>query len=961
MQPALERLAIRLRESGDQWGSVLEQWYREQWEAALRQGSSPDSASVFEILPGERVPEARTLLSRLDQSYRALRDSHSHNGAEATLPLRQDDTARPPSGVGSNPGLELTADMMSTPPDSVGSVGSGFEVTTDFGGRSKTVVRRGKSPRPLPAQIGSYRIESELGRGGMGVVYLARQEGIDRPVALKMILDADLAGPERLSRFQTEAQAIGRFQHENIVRVYEFGEHDGAPYFSLEYIDGPSLAERCRDEVVAPQDAARLMAHVARGVEYAHQRGVVHRDLKPANVLLTRDGVPKITDFGLAKRLDADSELSRDGAVLGTPSYMAPEQARGAREVGRAADVYGLGAMLYSVLTGRAPFVGASATDTVLEVIHRDPVGPRQLQPTIPLDLETICLKCLHKEPERRYPSAAAVADDLDHFLAGEPISARPVSRGERVWRWCQRNPRVAIPSLAAGLLALTLMIGGPLAAGLIFQQKQAIGQARDRAEENAKRAHQMQVKAEANAVTAREAEAEATAQKVLAEKNSDAAQTQQKLAVDTLKMLVFEVQRQLQDRPRLQDLRRQLLQTARDGLELMEKEGGPPVARNMIAAATYRRLGDLNLDTGRTEAALRDYQHCLSIMESLHEQGQLPNREHNLSTIHDLLATALKEAGNFSEAERHLQKTLEIRQAWLAEKPDFFIEQNVAATLGDLGSVCLRAGKVDEARQWYQRAAELRKKFVDAKPNSLDAHLEWIGARWSLAKIAFQSRQWEESLQGFQSISASLKRLAEQTDSQSVAWNVALSEMDLGLFHLYRDQLPEADQHYADAVQRLESLSAEDPENIRLKENLADALYGLGVVRKRSGQSDPAGEQFQRALVIRREAAEIDPESLIRGAKLALTLARTGDAATAVWQAEKLLPRASGNSRTLYDLAGVFAQASEGQSAETVTAYLTQSRKLLDQAIAAGYARQMDLELDPDLEPLRSNSANPQ
>jgi hypothetical protein len=273
--------------------------------------------------------------------------------------------------------------------------------------------------------VPGYEILGELGRGGMGVVYKARQLCLNRVVALKMILAGSHAGPGATARFLREAETVARLKHPNVVQVHEFGTHEGKPYFSLEYLEGGSLADHLKGEPQPPAQAAQMVQTLARAVQTAHEQGIVHRDLKPANVLLATDGTLKITDFGLAKQ--GDSGMTATGEVLGTPSYMAPEQAEGTPKlVGAASDVYALGAILYELLTGRPPFKGASAWDTIQLVVGTEPVPPSRLQPKMPRDLETVCLKCLEKEPARRYATAADLAEDLRRFQAGEPIQARP-------------------------------------------------------------------------------------------------------------------------------------------------------------------------------------------------------------------------------------------------------------------------------------------------------------------------------------------------------------------------------------------------------------------------------------------------------------------------------------------------------------------------------------------------------
>jgi WD40 repeat protein len=345
-------------------------------------------------------------------------------------------------------------------------------------GRS-TIASRDTPPRPTgpreeaPPEVVGFEILGLLGRGGMGVVYKARQTGLNRLVALKMIPAGAGASPQTQARFRAEAVAAGRLQHPHIVQIHHIGEHRGQPYFSLELVEGGTLDQKLAGQPQPARDAAHLVETLARAVHHAHRHGIIHRDLKPANILLSADGTPKISDFGLAKSLEEDGNQTRTGTILGTPGYMAPEQASGSLSaVGPAADIYALGVILYEMLTGRPPFCARTPLETLELVRTQEPVPPRRLQPATPRDLETICLQCLAKEPPKRYASALDLADDLSRFRAGIPIRARPVHALERGWRWCRRNPVPATLLACVALLLAVIAFGASLAAWRLERER---------------------------------------------------------------------------------------------------------------------------------------------------------------------------------------------------------------------------------------------------------------------------------------------------------------------------------------------------------------------------------------------------------------------------------------------------------------------------------------------------------
>ena len=386
-------------------------------------------------------------------------------------------TAEADTGHGNSPErspTELDAAAAHTPRPAAEATTAPADTTVsgmpDADSPTQAAEGQGTTPHLPPGAtvryFGDYELQREIARGGMGVVFKARQVKLNRPVALKMILAGSLAGEAEIQRFYLEAEAAANLDHPGIVPIFEVGNHEGQHYFSMGFVEGQSLAQRVAEGPLPPREAAGLMVQIAEAVQYAHEKEVIHRDLKPSNVLLDAQGQPKVTDFGLAKKLRSDSALTASGQIMGTPSYMPPEQAEARADIGPLADVYSLGAILFCLLTGRPPFQAASAWDTLKQVLEQDPPAPHSLNAAIPLDLETIALKCLQKEPHRRYGSARELAEELNRFLADKPIRARQVSSTERCGRWARRNPVVAVMCGVLTALLVAVAVGSLLVAG---------------------------------------------------------------------------------------------------------------------------------------------------------------------------------------------------------------------------------------------------------------------------------------------------------------------------------------------------------------------------------------------------------------------------------------------------------------------------------------------------------------
>jgi WD40 repeat protein len=437
---------------------ALERELRRSKQSGLRSETASHASAFSEVptippgtvplrpVPGAISPSIHAQATLTPSDARAqpsIADTGAPNITETVTTTMAPAAASVADGSGSKEATETHTARMDSP----------FDTTTS---PDQTSPGQAKAASPVRIRyFGDYEITSEIARGGMGVVFRAKQMSLNRPVALKMILAGQLANEQEVRRFYTEAEAAANLDHPGIVPIFEIGEHEGQHYFSMGFVEGQSLSHRLAAGPVPVREAAAVMVKVAEAIEYAHRRGVIHRDLKPANILIDAAGNPRVTDFGLAKQIHSDSGLTGSGQIMGTPSYMPPEQAGGERgAVGPPADVYSLGATLYALVTGRPPFQAASAMDTVLMVISDEPVPPRRLNVSVPVDLETICLKCLQKDPAKRYATAFDFAADLRRFLAGEPIVARPVTALERAAKWLLRRPAMAA---LLGVLALAV------------------------------------------------------------------------------------------------------------------------------------------------------------------------------------------------------------------------------------------------------------------------------------------------------------------------------------------------------------------------------------------------------------------------------------------------------------------------------------------------------------------------
>ncbi len=550
----------------------------------------------------------------------------------------------------------------------------------------------------LPRVFGDYQLLEEIARGGMGVVYKARQVSLDRIVAVKMILTGPLASDAEVERFCVEAQAAAQLDHPHIVPVIEVGQIDGQRYFSMGFVDGISLAHRLAEGPLPRREAVTLLLAVADAVQYAHERGVVHRDLKPANILLDSAGRPRITDFGLAKRVSDESGLTATGQVIGTPSFMPPEQAAGkVGLIGPVSDVYSLGAVLYAVLTGHPPFQAASAVDTLKQVLEQEPVALRRLDPTVPRDLETIALKCLEKNPARRYPSAKSVADELRRFLSGKPILARPVRLLERGYRRCRQYPLVASLGALVTLLLIAVTVTSTVAA-------LRINVLRDEAVEQQQLASANLVRAES--------------ERARAERNLQYAHKIIGQLAKSYSMLGDQQQRV--------DQRLEWYQKAHELLVSLTRESASSLDFQTQLAGSYGRLGILHARAGQNTHAMKAFDQAVEILHRLCQQHpERPQYQSDLARACDYLGRQYRLDNRFDAAIAKHQQACRFQENLLSSEPPGTVEarRDLATYYADLGAVQYDMNHIADSRTSYERARRHLEPLAAQHPE--DAELQ--------------------------------------------------------------------------------------------------------------------------------------------------------------------------------------------------------------------------------------------
>jgi serine/threonine protein kinase/tetratricopeptide (TPR) repeat protein len=718
-----------------------------------------------------------------------------------------------------------------------------------------------------PTDLPGYEIIGELGRGGMGIVYKAVQRSLHRTVALKMIRGGAHASAEQLARFRIEAEALASLQHPNIVQIHEIGQHAGCPYMAMEFLEGGSLAHRLDGQPQPPRSAALLVESLARAMHCAHLRGIVHRDLKPANVLLASidsqvlntestssalttqhsvlsTSLAKITDFGLAKRLAEEERQTASGVIMGTPSYMAPEQAQGkSHGVGPPADVYALGAILYEMLTGRPPFLGETQLETIRQVLSDEPTAPGLLQPAVPRDLATVCLKSLEKDPARRYASAEALADDLRRYLNDEPVLARPAGVAERTAKWLKRHPALSALIGVTTAAALALLVGGWVSYHQVHTAYVETSHQRDRATENARVAFE---------------------------------------AVDHLYTRLAE--ERLLDEPHKDPLREELLARAPLLYErLAQQQDADPTMRREIGLAWFR-LGDIHRILDQADRAATEFRQAIARQEAL--CGDYPANAaywRELAESYTWLGELLREDHQrLLEAERQFRQALEhqtrARQLLPGEGP----EQRkcllgLARSHYNRGLVAMDTARPDQAGADYDRAVDLLTTLHRAVPDDANCRQDLARAlnnRGILHKDQKRPAQARRDYEQARSHLAALRRLFPARTTYK--YELALVCQNLGNVLLGTD-LPGARAADNDALVLLKELTADFSTRPRYQKKLASALNGEGIVLAQTGDCVGASQCWTQARDLLQKLPREASPSRERDALLGIALGNLG------------------------------------------------------------------------------------
>ncbi len=815
-----------------------------------------------------------------------------------------------------------------------------------------TIDHAAADPRTAaaPQPVLEYELLALLGEGGMGVVWKARQVKLNRLVALKMVLGEQPAGSKELIRFLAEAEAVAAVKHPHVVQVYDYGEANGRPFLAMEYLPGGSLSDRLkRTGRLDPKAAAELLSTLASAVQAAHDVGIVHRDLKAGNVLYDQHGQPKVTDFGLAKRTGGGN-LTATQAVMGTPAYMAPEQARGdTKFVGPQADVYSLGVILYECLTDTRPFEAPDQLALLRKVAEEEPERPGKRVPGLPRDVELICLKCLAKDLTERYPTARALAADLDRFGAGEPVSVRAAGVVERAAKWARRKPTLAV-AYTLGLLAVLLVVvaaGSAIAALTVSGQNQALGKAKKLAE------HKQQLAVDAARAANEQIRSAAVGQ------------------IDLIRVL----EGKLRFVPAIQNERKQLLDKAVAQLGAAaqamtdlrrEVEWGPEdEGRSWRSlASVYNALGRLSLSRNQVTDATAQFRQAEEIIaERATADPENLDLQVNWSRIQRQFGdVSMNRLGDTEGAQKYFRRAIEISRACLAKEPDQDVyKSELANSLGYLAGSELTLGHLEKARDLYREEIAVRQSFSPEEANKWESRRELAGHYAQLAELNVRMGDLVEGQRLYDQC-ASLRQqvAAAQPDSWPAQNDLALSYNQQGSmrFPQGRDAAA-ARQFHRKALLVLEKRAGAEPSDLENKHTLAQTLYYEATCALHSDDKPGAAAGFRQCLEICKELTT-GPKAKIWETDLMLALARCGDHAQAAKIAEALvaIPPKDENLYVVAACGYALAAGAAGGEAALVARYKGAALDCLRKAKERGWADVASLRIDTDLEPIRNDPA---
>jgi tRNA A-37 threonylcarbamoyl transferase component Bud32/tetratricopeptide (TPR) repeat protein len=699
--------------------------------------------------------------------------------------------------------------------------------------------------------FGDYELISPLGQGGMGVVYKARQKAANRLVALKIIRPdrmsnmTEVTQGRMVDRFKAEAHAAARLQHDNLVTVYDVGEVDGCHYFSMQYVEGGSLTDQISDRSLDNREAATFIEPVCRAVHAAHEEGILHRDIKPANILI-EDGTlrPRIADFGLAKLQNEDQELTRSGEAMGTPSYMPPEQFGDAASATARSDIYSIGATLYHLLSGRPPFKAATSMATMRQVLNVEPVALRELNPEVNQDLETICMKCLEKEPDRRFQTAAEVANELKRFINGEPILSRPLSRPERFVRWCRRNPLV---SSLSGLAAASVLVALVSLAVAYVKTDEARQQVETSLIKTAK-----------------------------AQKVSEASFQDALAAVNDFFTHVSEDR--LLNEPGAEGLRHELLELARDYYQrFLNRRSDDPTVREEVALSHFR-VGLIVEELDSPQAAVESYEKARDLQRALladfpiAEAVAAKATKRALSRTLNAMARVATNSGDLDGAEELFNETRKLRLELVESTPDaeerIEFDRLLASVDMNLGLLARRRSELDRTGRLYRKAQELRQKALRIRPKDPQLRRDLAKGWYNLANLAVDRNDAEEVSRNVDLAIAQLEELLnENPDDLRDRYLLALcyrmkADLNAAFISVDNSKLAEAIDGYNKTRFAMQDLSERSPTVHRYRVELGQLLLNIGQLEGQQRRFSEARSALENAEEVFANLVEEDPDN---------------------------------------------------------------------------------------------------